>query len=75
MQVYDTIPDELDYHLKMKLKHTTPEQRYQDRKETYYFHELYMRMEKVVIITTTTLEDAFQSVDIMLKLEELRTKN
>jgi hypothetical protein len=42
MQVYDTITqDELDYHLKMKLKHTTPEQRYQDRKETYYFHELY----------------------------------
>ena len=42
MQVYDTITqDELDYHLKMKLKHTIPERRYQDRKETYYFHELY----------------------------------
>jgi hypothetical protein len=42
MMAYDTITqDELDYHLKMKLKHTTPEQRDQHRKETYYFHELY----------------------------------
>jgi hypothetical protein len=42
MPVYDTTTqDELDYELKRKLKHTTPEQRYQDRKETYYFHELY----------------------------------
>jgi hypothetical protein len=42
MSVYDaTTQDELDYKLKMDLMHTTPEQRYQDRKETYYFHELY----------------------------------
>lgn len=42
MSVYDTTTqDELDYKLKMDLMHTTPEQRYQDRKETYYFHELY----------------------------------
>jgi hypothetical protein len=42
MPVYDTMTqDEFDYELKRKLKHTTPEQRYQDRKETYYFHELY----------------------------------
>ena len=33
--------DEFNYQLKKKLMHTTPEQRYQDRKETYYFHDLY----------------------------------
>ena len=33
--------DEFDYDLKRKLMHTTPEERYQERKETYYFHDLY----------------------------------
>jgi hypothetical protein len=42
MSVYDTMTqDEFDYELKRKLMHTTPEERYQERKETYYFHELY----------------------------------
>jgi hypothetical protein len=42
MSVYDTpAQDELDYELKRKLMHTTPDERYQSRKETYYFHELY----------------------------------
>ncbi|MGC2426673.1 MAG: hypothetical protein WA421_06540, partial [Nitrososphaeraceae archaeon] len=42
MPVYDAMTqDEFDYDLKRKLMHTTPEQRYQSRKETYYFHELY----------------------------------
>ena len=42
MPVYDAMTqDEFDYELKRKLKHTTPEERYQSRKETYYFHELY----------------------------------
>jgi hypothetical protein len=42
MPVYDAMTqDEFDYDLKRKLMHTTPEQRYQEREETYYFHELY----------------------------------
>ena len=42
MPVYDAMTlDEFDYDLKRELKHTTPEERYQSRKETYYFHELY----------------------------------
>ena len=42
MPVYDTMTqDEFGYDLKRKLLHTTPEERYQSRKETYYFHELY----------------------------------
>jgi hypothetical protein len=42
MPIYgSTTQDELDYRLKMDLMHTTPEQRYQERKETYYFHKLY----------------------------------
>jgi hypothetical protein len=42
MPIYgSTTQDELDYRLKMDLRHTTPEQRYQERRETYYFHKLY----------------------------------
>ena len=33
--------DEFDYWLKKELKHITPEQRYQERNELYYFHDLY----------------------------------
>ena len=42
LSVYDPMTmDEFAYQLKKKLKYTTPEQRYQERKETYYFHDLY----------------------------------
>lgn len=42
LPVYDPMTmDEFDYKLKKALKHTTPEQRYQERKEPYYFHDLY----------------------------------
>lgn len=37
--VYDSITqDELDYYLKRKLR-VTPEQRYQDKKEDWFFHK------------------------------------
>ena len=39
--------EELDYGLKMVLKHTTPEQRYQYKKQDIIFHELYYIEQKL----------------------------